>query len=404
LKADRCAIFTKKLNPDIMKKILILSAFILLMGSNSFAQGGVDFSKGTWSELLAKAGKENKLIFMDAYTVWCSPCKMMTRDVFSQKETADFFNANFINVKMDMENGEGLGLREKYRVMAYPTLLFIDNTGEVVHQAVGYHSTDLLIELGETALDPEQNFGGIKARYNNGGRSPELLYKYAMAKYDAMDNSYTKQAEEYLATQENWSAGKNMEFIFRLAQDPSSKIFDYFFENRPAFEEKFGEQSVARQIDLVVQGQLNSISTDEDLKKIDLLYKKVYPNEAAEMSARLRMGMYAQREDWKNFAPAAAAYYEKFPTRNWEELNEIAWIFNEMVDGKKNTKLAIGWAKKSIGMDGNYFNNDTLASLYFKLGKKKKALKAAKNAILLARQSGEDYSSTEALIEKINKK
>jgi tetratricopeptide (TPR) repeat protein len=75
-----------------------------------------------------------------------------------------------------------------------------------------------------------------------------------------------------------------------------------------------------------------------------------------------------------------------------------------MVDGKKNIKLAIKWAKQSIGIDDNYFNNDTLASLYYKLGKKKKALKAAKKAILLAQQSGEDYSSTEALIEKINKK
>ncbi|TAK31750.1 MAG: DUF255 domain-containing protein [Saprospiraceae bacterium] len=387
-----------------MKKLLILSAFILLMGSNSFGQGGVDFSNGTWSELLARAEKESKLIFMDAYTEWCGPCKMMTRDVFSQKEAGDFFNANFINVKMDMEKGEGTGLREKYKVMAYPTLLFIDKTGEVVHQAVGYHSTDLFLELGETALDPEQNFGGIKARYNSGDRSPELLYKYALAKYGAMDSSYTGQAEEYLATQEDWSAEKNMEFIFRLTEDPHSKMFDYFFQNRPAFEAQFGEQSVAGKIDQIVQSQLNSISTDEDLKKIDLLYKKVYPGEAAEMSARLRMGIFAQKEDWKNFAPAAAAYHEKFPSKNWEELNEIAWVFNEMVDGKKNTKLAINWAKKSIGLDDNYFNNDTLASLYFKLGKKKKALKAAKKAISLAQQSGEDYSSTEALIEKINNK
>ncbi|MFQ5448258.1 MAG: thioredoxin family protein [Saprospiraceae bacterium] len=387
-----------------MKKILILSAFMLLLGSNSFAQSGIEFSQGSWSEMLARAEKENKLIFMDAYAVWCGPCKMMSRDVFSQKETGDFFNANFINVKMDMEKGEGIDLRKKYKVMAYPTLLFIDKDGEVMHQAVGYHTTDLLIALGETALDPEENFNGIKTRYENGDRSPELLYKYTMAKFDAMDYSYTKLADEYLATQKDWGSEENMDFIFRLTEDPHSKMFDYFFKNRPAFEEKFGKQSVARKVEQVVQSQINAASTDEDLKDIDLLYKKVYPARASEMSARLRMGIYAQREDWQNFAGAAAFYYEKFPAQTWDELNEIAWLFSEMVEGKKNTKLAIHWAKKSIEMDDNYFNNDTLAALYFNLGKKKKALKAARKAILLAQQSGEDYSSTEALIEKIKKK
>ena len=49
-------------------------------------------------------------------------------------------------------------------------------------------------------------------------------------------------------------------------------------------------------------------------------------------------------------------------------------------------------------------NTDTVAALYYKLGKKGKALKNANKAIELAKATGEDYSSTELLIEKIKGK
>ncbi|WP_260744016.1 thioredoxin domain-containing protein [Elizabethkingia anophelis] len=37
------------------------------------------FDDGNFSSLLAKAKKENKLIFLDAYASWCGPCKLMAK-------------------------------------------------------------------------------------------------------------------------------------------------------------------------------------------------------------------------------------------------------------------------------------------------------------------------------------
>ena len=49
---------------------------------------------------------------------------------------------------MDMEKGEGVELAKKYNVKAYPTYLFINGDGEVVHRVLGYveenHSFSLL--------------------------------------------------------------------------------------------------------------------------------------------------------------------------------------------------------------------------------------------------------------------
>ncbi|MBI5915963.1 MAG: thioredoxin family protein [Bacteroidetes bacterium] len=386
-----------------MKKYLILLAFALLMGSNTFGQG-IQFTKGTWKELLAKAEKEDKLIFMDAYAEWCGPCKKMAKDVFTQKETGDFFNAKFVNVKMDMEKGEGIGLSGEFGIQAYPTLLFINPEGNVVHRAVGYQTTDLLIGLGEAALDPKRNIGSINSQYEAGDRSLELLHNLALAKYDAMDGTYAQVADEYLATQKDWGTDENLEFVFRMVSDLDTKMADYLLNNRKVFEEKFGQQAVTGKVDEMVQNTITHAETEADLKKVEALYAKTYPDRAEEMSGQLKMGFYAQREDWKNFAKAANAYFKKFPAEDWTVLNEMAWLFYEAVDGKKELKYALKWAKQSVKMDKNYANTDTVASLYYKLGKKGKALKAANQAIELAKASGEDYTETQALIEKIKRK
>lgn len=53
-----------------MKRILgvVLAVFLC---SNVFAQG-IEFEHGTFAEALAKAKKENKMVFMDCYTSWCT--------------------------------------------------------------------------------------------------------------------------------------------------------------------------------------------------------------------------------------------------------------------------------------------------------------------------------------------
>jgi thiol:disulfide interchange protein len=60
---------------------------------------------GSFSEALAQAEKQDKLIFLDCYTTWCGPCKWMAAKVFTQEEVAKNFNKNFICVAFDMEKG-----------------------------------------------------------------------------------------------------------------------------------------------------------------------------------------------------------------------------------------------------------------------------------------------------------
>ena len=61
----------------------------LVLSVMAFAQTGVDFQHLTFDEALAKAKAEKKLVFVDCYTTWCGPCKMMTTKIFPMKEAGE---------------------------------------------------------------------------------------------------------------------------------------------------------------------------------------------------------------------------------------------------------------------------------------------------------------------------
>ena len=108
---------------------------------------GIQFFEGRWKDALAKAKKENKLVFFDAYTSWCPPCKLMQARTFPDKKVGEFFNKRFVSVKIDMEKGEGPALADVYPLDAYPTLFFLDANGRVVKKVIGLHSPDELLAV-----------------------------------------------------------------------------------------------------------------------------------------------------------------------------------------------------------------------------------------------------------------
>ncbi len=382
-----------------------ISLFLLLLGFNfvSFGQGdGISFVEAPWKEVLDMAKEENKLVFVDAYTTWCGPCKKMTRDVFVQPAAGEFFNKNFINVKLDAEKGEGVEFANTHNVIVYPTLLFLSSDGTLVHRSAGYHTMPQLIELGETALDPSQSLSAMTKRYDDGDRAPNFLYNYAHMKWEVMDGSHAPIASEYLKTQSDWGTDENRAFIFKYLNDTKSDMFNYFVDHKADFETQFGASKVTQKLEGLLNSVLVSGEEKPDLEEVDALLAKLYPDRAEKLQSNYRMSYFRSQGDRENYAKAAVNYFDKFSDVTADELNETAWTFYEVIKDKDMLKKALGWSKKSVKMDNNYYNNDTLAALYYKLGCKKKAIKAAKKAIEVAKAEGQDYQPTNELLEEIH--
>ena len=177
-----------------MKKILLLVVY-LFIGSNLFAQG-VDFQEFSLIKALEKAKGENKYVFVDCYTSWCGPCKMMASQVLAQKKVGDYMNDKFVSVKIDMEKGEGPDVKKRYGVKAYPTFLVIQPDGTLIHQVVGYCEPDKFIKQVGESFDPSKATETLRARYNGGERNRQFMLNYLDVLLAIGDRSVRKVAQE----------------------------------------------------------------------------------------------------------------------------------------------------------------------------------------------------------------
>ena len=113
------------------------------------------------------------------------------------------------------------------------------------------------------------------------------------------------------------------------------------------------------------------------------------------------MTYHRERGNREGFALAALDHYKNYPSDDAYELNDVAWTFYQVISDKKQLKGATKLVKQSMKIESGYFNHDTLAALYSKMGKKAKALKTARKAIEIAKANNEDYSTTVELIQQI---
>lgn len=122
--------------------------------SKSATTSSINFkSYGTFEEAQAAAKATNKPIFMDVYTDWCYPCKLMDKKVFTDPAAVDFFHQNFINFKLRAQTPENQAIARSYGVRAYPTLVFLDGKGEQLGASIGYIDADKLIDLAKEILE-----------------------------------------------------------------------------------------------------------------------------------------------------------------------------------------------------------------------------------------------------------
>ena len=149
-----------------MKNIAFLFiAALLVFGSCKGSKGvvvsptkkGIKFVKSQGlSQVLDMAAEKNKLVFLDIYTDWCMPCKMMDEDVFPDENLGKYFNDNFISYKADAEKGTGPTIATLYNVYAYPTLLFLDSKGNILEQKIGaaYHTEMMNLATSAVSKKP----------------------------------------------------------------------------------------------------------------------------------------------------------------------------------------------------------------------------------------------------------
>ena len=141
-------------------KAIITSLIFLLTISVSQAQ---EIKWMTIYEALAAQKKQPKKIFMDAYTTWCGPCKLLDKNTFTNKDVINYINTHYYAVKFNAEGTEEVTYKDfKYtnpnfdpkrkgrnsqhffanalKITGYPSLVFFDEQSNVIAPIMGYRT------------------------------------------------------------------------------------------------------------------------------------------------------------------------------------------------------------------------------------------------------------------------
>lgn len=142
-----------------MKNLLFVFAFFAI--TSTFAQEGIKWM--TMNEAVAAQKVKPKKIFMDVYTTWCGPCKLLDKNTFGDKNVIEFVNANYYAVKFNAESNEVIDFQDfsytnpgyvegrqgrnsqhlfanAMKINSYPSVVFFKENGDFIQALVGYRT------------------------------------------------------------------------------------------------------------------------------------------------------------------------------------------------------------------------------------------------------------------------
>ena len=83
--------------------------------------------------------------FVHFYTDWCTYCKLMNRQTFTDKSVIAYLNENFIPIRINAEKERDVA--QKYGVNRFPTNFFMAEDGSLIGNRPGFIPSDLMLSM-----------------------------------------------------------------------------------------------------------------------------------------------------------------------------------------------------------------------------------------------------------------
>ncbi len=349
-----------------MKKTMkVWMLLCCLLSVNLYAQEtgeGIRFVEGkTFEEVLVQAKQEKKMVFVDCYTSWCGPCKMMSKNVFPQKVAGDFFNKEFVSVKIDMEKGEGPQLMKRFGVNAFPTLIFFDANGKEINRIVGAASSaEEFVKNVKSGLGAN-SLSAMTERYQAGERGEEFLLQYL----DVLGRA-NKRADGYEVA-EIVLKGREAELLdnprlfsvlMRYNVSPMTPAFQYVADHQAEFEAKYPKAQMERWMSMMWMAYPRTLITDNsgepatfdheamEAYKKELKRRNIENREEIILLSDMNVAQTVEK-DWKKYAKLGSKYIKKYGEKDMYIYNWALQIQRGCTD-KKVQATAVKWMENRI--------------------------------------------------------
>jgi len=384
-----------------------LTALLLLFFLRIHAQEdtGIRFVKEGFDAAVQKAKAEKKPVFLHAYASWCHYCQFMADSVYTDREVSEFYNSNYISVKMDMEQ-EGREMNKKLRVKTYPTIVFFDYNGTgMMHRESGKKSKAEFLQLGRDALDSTKQLRTFERRYyNKTATVAEITTYFKMLDKAGLDNQAPINAYLEGLSDQKMLEYENWRIMYDLFKEVELPAFGRVMALRKGYEEKYTADSIDNKVISLYMTALMSRVQKLDTGGYNNMITKLKKS-GMDLSEKIidyaELNKAKMKSDWKTYQQLAVPFIEKHCMQDYRRLNEVAYNFYERVNDTLLLSKAIVWSETAVATQDNVRNNHTLASLYYKAGRKKEARAACLHTMEIAKRIKVDYRQSTLLLEKI---
>ncbi len=320
-----------------MKKPIVLGVMLPFLVLHAQGQGMVFEPQGTlFKDAVAKAQQTGKKIFLDCYTSWCGPCKMMARDVFPQEKVGAFMNASYVNIQIDMEKGEGPELAKKWEVSAYPTFIIFNSNGQEIGRFLGGSNADEFIKrVGDHSIDKGSDV--MDQRWNNGERSEAFLYEYLATLSNTYKHNQCNLVAEALlkGKAETFASDENLRNVFmQHLTNPLDPAFIYTAKHPEALKAALGDRQVDGKLfrvwstfgrDLIIE-EGGKVWLDQERfdKWVALMNEcNVMGRDSYRLNTLIKLA--ERQKDWRSYVNCCTEYFNH-PDLDISDLELLKWM------------------------------------------------------------------------------
>jgi len=384
----------------LFTSLLIIGLFVLPISMNA---QGIDFENVDWGSVKAKAKASDMPIFVDTYASWCEPCKWMNENTFLEEKVGLFFKDNYVSYKLNIEEGEGLEFAKKYSINSYPTMLYFNSDGELVHRIIGAYGAVDFIAKSKAALLPENQIYTLKKEFEKEKGNPAFLRKYADA-LKVVGEDYMYIADIYIDLIGIESLVKKEHFVVleHCINDYHHMAYRYVLANKADFVINLGNERVDSYLDAAFNIRCYEIIENGSKQAVirDFLQdvKKILPDRVDYFKTRI--DFYNKRGDERK-GYRLAQKYEKH-CKDAKSLNGIArYILNVYGKSKTHLNTALEWVDRAILLEESIKTLETKALILLALDEREAALDIAKKQLEISEKEGKYIKETKALIRRI---
>ena len=395
-----------------MKLIIIIIALVLCMPSLTRAQEqGIRFDKSmSWREVVEKATRENKYIYVDVMATWCGPCQAMVKNIFPQREVGDFYNEHFICVKLQTDktakddeyvkawHKEVNDICTKAKIKVLPTSLYYNPQGELVHIIPGgMPDAGRFVEAGKIALDENRQIFTCLKKYEAGERDVEFLYELSVNFLMLGDKVMARKVGNTFwqtITPEERLLDKGIRYAADFFESVDDAMLPLFMDHPERVDAVLGKGVADQKVIRAIEAKyINPLMKDSvNIPDWDGLYRELterYPKKQESIRKMLLNRKLGYGQRYHNDGLCAAALKELLPIC-WEEGSEVlipnyAYELGRKAQDKEAGKIALEWLERTLD-ETNAYQLLNYADILFLNKQKGKGLKCVNTALKLTEE------------------